>query len=97
MDTEFKGNGPMKKFVTESVRVFSALENAIVKVPPGFIGVPPEFVLEETKDSASFKLEMNDAIMFNKNGVVIKFNGTQQPRSDFSMKVTNGRLRIRFV
>lgn len=95
MKSDFKGNGPMKDFVDASNRVFAALTNARVDVPPGFEGTAPEFKLNEGKDSASFELKMNDAVLLNRSKVYLRINGNPQPVGTYSVYTSNGKLIIR--
>ena len=92
MKRNFKGKGSMAGFVDSSNRVFAALSNMEVKVPPGFDGAEPVLKLRESDDSASFEFNMNDAIMLNTDAAVVSINGSAT--SSFTLSVSNGRLII---
>ena len=95
MKRNFTGKGTMAGFVDSSNRIFAALSNMEVKVPPGFSGAVPEMKLRESDGSASLELNMNGAIMLNEKAASVTINGVPEP--NFSLSVSGGKLTITVV
>jgi len=73
MTQKFKGAGSMVRFVEESNKVFSALENIEVLVGSKYKGAPPTFKLSRGK---GLVFDMGDALIMDENNVVWDTSGT---------------------
>ena len=94
MKSDFKGTGSLVEFVESSNKVFSALDNAEVRVPDGYDGdVPRLFIDESSESKAKLVLDMQDALLFTLNNV----RWTLYGGADFevyNVYVANGVLNI---
>lgn len=89
---DFKGKGPMKKFVDESNLIFSALNNPKVLMPKEYVGIQPTLKFNED----SVVLDFGDALIFTTNNITWNLTGTATFVSR-SASVINGKLSISVV
>jgi len=91
----FVGTGPLKRFAEESNRIFSALNNATVKMPSGYDGGIPTLSLKKSGESASLVLDMSDAMIFNPQNVTVsKMLGSTGNLVIHKISVDNGHLNV---
>ena len=104
LNTKFTGTGGMTKFVAESTKMFSAINNATIEMPFEYKGQTPTISISGG-DSPALVIDMKDAAVFTENNVQWSLwdnslGAFVAPESYFismDIRIENGVLKIDLV
>ncbi len=95
MKTDFKGTGPFKNFVADSVTVFNALSNAEVIMPQNYAGNQPTLgIVERDEGGSSLVLNMEDAILITQDNVRFDITTAGVTVENYEVSVSGGQLKV---
>jgi len=86
---DFEGTGTMEDFVATLNRLFGAMNNINIIVPPDYAGSPPSM----TFDAGKLTFNFGDALVFTLNNVEWNLTGDAVYVSN-TVEVVNGKLVI---
>ena len=93
INDEYIGTGSFKNFVKSCVELFSAFNNAEVRMPDGYEGEPPRLYIDDGSE-ASLILDMSQALVFSLNNIKWEFSGSATVNT-YGAYVKDGTLHLK--